>query len=99
MSRSLNRATLIGNLGADPEIRSLGNGRRVATFSLATGRSWKDADGAVQQRTDWHRVVVWGPPVEVVEHFLGKGERVYVEGEIQYRSHTDGEGLTRHTVD
>ena len=99
MSRSLNRATLIGNLGADPEVRTVGTGNRVAQFSLATGRSWKDADGAPHERTDWHRVVVWGSRVEVVEQYLKKGERVYVEGEIQYRSYEDGEGVTRHVTE
>jgi single-strand DNA-binding protein len=99
MSRSLNRVTLIGNLGADPEVRSVGTGSRVANFSLATGRSWKDADGTPHERTDWHRVVVWGPRVDVVEQYLRKGERVYVEGEIQYRSYEDGEGVTRHVAE
>src|SRR5215216_2193651 len=99
MSRSLNRATLIGNLGADPEVRTVGTGNRVAQFSLATSRSWKDADGAPHERTDWHRVVVWGSRVEVVEQYLKKGERVYVEGEIQYRSYEDGEGVTRHVTE
>ena len=99
MSRSLNRATLIGNLGADPEIRTVGTGSRVAQLSLATSRSWKDADGAQHERTDWHRVVVWGSRVEVVEQYLRKGERVYVEGEIQYRSYEDGDGVTRHVTE
>src|SRR5215218_5494894 len=87
MSRSLNRATLIGNLGADPEVRTIGTGNRVANFSLATSRAWKDADGTPHERTDWHRIVVWGARVDVVEQYLKKGERVYVEGEIQYRSY------------
>jgi single-strand DNA-binding protein len=99
MSRSLNRATLIGNLGADPEVRTVGTGNRVAHFSLATSRSWKDAEGTPHQRTDWHRVVVWGARVEMVEQYLRKGERVYVEGEIQNRSYEDGEGTTRHVTE
>jgi single-strand DNA-binding protein len=99
MSRSLNRASLIGNLGADPEVRTTGAGTRVAQFSLATSRSWKDAEGAPQERTEWHRVVVWGPKVEVVEQYLKKGDRAFVEGEIQYRSYEDGEGVTRYVTE
>ena len=99
MSRSLNRATLIGNLGADPEIRVTASGSRVAHFSLATSRSWKDADGTPHERTEWHRAVVWGARVEVVEHYLKKGERVYVDGEIQYRSYEDPEGTTRYVTE
>ena len=99
MSRSLNRATLIGNLGADPEVRTVGAGNRVAQLSLATSRSWKDADGSPNERTDWHRVVVWGSRVDVVEMYLRRGEKVYVEGEIQYRSYEDGEGVTRHVTE
>jgi single-strand DNA-binding protein len=99
MSRSLNRATLIGNLGADPEVRTTSGGSRVAQFSLATSRSWKDAEGAPQERTEWHRVVVWGPRVEVVEQYLKKGDRAFVEGEIQYRSYEDGEGVTRYVTE
>jgi len=99
MSRSLNRATLIGNLGADPEVRTVGAGNRVANFSLATSRSWKDADGTPHERTDWHKVVVWGARVDVVEQYLRKGERVYVEGEIQNRSYEDGEGTTRYVTE
>lgn len=99
MARSLNRATLIGNLGADPEIRATGSGSRVAQFSLATSRSWKDAEGAPHERTEWHRVVVWGPRVEVVEQYLKKGDRVYVDGEIQYRSYEDSEGTTKYVTE
>ena len=99
MSRSLNRATLIGNLGADPEIRATGNGNRVAQFSLATSRSWKDADGTPHERTEWHRVVVWGSRVEVVEQYVKKGDRVYVDGEIQYRSYEDSEGTTKYVTE
>jgi single-strand DNA-binding protein len=99
MSRSLNKALLIGNLGADPEVRTTSNGTRVAQFSLATNRMWTDAQGERQERTEWHRVVVWGKLVEVVEQYLRKGDRVYVEGEIQYRSYEDAEGITRHTTE
>ena len=99
MARSLNKATLIGNLGADPEVRTTGSGSRVAQLSLATSRSWKDADGTPHDRTEWHRVVVWGSRVDVVEQYLTKGDRVYVEGEIQYRSYEDSEGVMRYVTE
>ncbi len=99
MSRSLNKAILIGNLGADPEIRSTTSGNRVAQLSLATNRRWTDAQGETQERTEWHRIVVWGKLVEVVERWVKKGDRVYVEGEIQYRSYEDKEGVTRYSTE
>lgn len=99
MARSLNKAILIGNLGADPEIRTTSSGHRVAQLSLATSRSWTNAQGEAQERTEWHRVVAWGKLVDVVEAYLSKGERVYVEGEIQYRSYEDSEGITRYVTE
>ena len=103
MSRSLNKAILIGNVGSDPEIRSVGNGSRVASFSLATGRTWNDASGAKQEKTEWHKCIVWNNKAstlaDVVEKFVKKGERVYVEGEIEYRQWQDKEGQTRYTTE
>ena len=103
MSRSLNKAILIGNVGSDPEIRTVGNGGRVAQFSLATGRVWNDASGAKQEKTEWHRCVVWNTKfstlADVVEKYVKKGERVYVEGEIEYRQWQDKEGQTRYTTE
>ena len=103
MSRSLNKAILIGNVGSDPEIRTVGNGSRVASFSLATGRTWNDASGAKQEKTEWHKIIVWGNKpgslVDVVEKYVKKGERVYVEGEIEYRQWQDKEGQTRYTTE
>ncbi len=84
MSRSLNKAILIGNLGADPEVRSTSNGSRVATFSLATSRQWKGQSGDKQEKTEWHRVVAWNNKAstlaDVVEKYAKKGDKVYVEG-------------------
>lgn len=97
--RTLNKAILIGNLGADPEIRTTGSGARVAQLSLATERHWTDNDGNEQKRTAWHRVVAWDKLAEIAEQYLGKGERVYVEGEIQYRSYEDNEGVTRYVTE
>ena len=99
MSRSLNKATLIGNLGQDPEIRTTGSGSRVANFSLATTRTWNDQSGQPQEKTEWHRVVVWGRLVDVVERYVKKGDRLYVEGEIQYRQYEDKEGVTKYSTE
>jgi len=103
MSRSLNKAILIGNVGSDPEIRTVGNGGRVAQFSLATGRAWTDQAGAKQEKTEWHRCVAWNNKsstlADVVERFVKKGERVYVEGEIEYRQWQDKDGQTKYTTE
>ncbi len=104
MSRSLNKAILIGNVGSDPEVRSVGNGGRVASFSLATGRQWTDASGAKQEKTEWHKCVAWDAAkgqklAEICEKYVKKGERVYVEGEIEYRQWQDKEGQTRYTTE
>jgi single-strand DNA-binding protein len=102
MSRSLNKAMLIGNVGSDPEIRSIPSGARVANFSLATSKRWKDRNGQLQEKTEWHRVVVWDKPynpVDFIEKFVKKGDKVYVEGEIDYRSWEDKDGNTRYTTE
>ena len=102
MSRCLNKATLIGFLGADPEIRTISSGARVAQFSLGTTRRWNDRDGKPREKTQWHRVLVWDSlpaTFGFVDKYLRKGDRVYVEGEIDYRSfETDG-GDTRWTAE
>ena len=103
MSRSLNKVTLIGNLGADPEVRTTSGGGRVATFSLATSRSWNSQSGEKQEKTEWHRCVVWNSKVstlaDVVERYLKKGDKVYVEGRIEYRQWQDKEGQTRYITE
>jgi single-strand DNA-binding protein len=99
MSRSLNKALLIGNLGSDPEIRTTGDDTKVAGLSLATSRSWTDREGQPQERTEWHRVVAWANLAEIAEQYLHKGDRVYIEGEIQYRSYEDREGATRYVTE
>jgi len=104
VSRSLNKAILIGNVGGDPEIRTIGSGARVAQFSLATGRTWNDQSGAKQEKTEWHRCVVWNNGrgsglVDVVEKYVKKGEKIYVEGEIEYRQWQDKDGQTRYTTE
>jgi single-strand DNA-binding protein len=99
MSRSLNKAMIIGNLGADPEIRSTGSGTRVATLSVATSRSWTDRGGQTQEKTEWHRVVAWDRLAEICERYLKKGDRVYVEGRIEYRQWEGQDGQTRYTTE
>ena len=103
MSRSLNKVILIGNLGADPEVRSTSNGSRVATLSLATSRQWKNQAGEKQEKTEWHRVVLWNNKcstlADIAERYCKKGDKVYVEGSIEYRSWQDREGQTRYTTE
>ena len=103
MSRSLNKVTLIGNLGADPEVRSTSNGSKVATLSVATSNQWKDKSGEKQEKTEWHRVVLWNSQyrklADVAEQYCKKGDKVYVEGAIEYRSWQDREGQTRYTTE
>ncbi len=89
MAKSLNKVMLIGNLGKDPELRYTGGGAPVATFSLATNESWKDQDGNLQERTEWHNIVAWAKLAEICQQYLKKGRRVYVEGRIQTRSYDD----------
>ena len=103
MSRSLNRVQLIGNLGADPEVRSTSNGGRVANLSIATSRQWKGASGDKQEKTEWHKIVLWNNKgsnlAEIVERYCKKGDKIYVEGSIEYRSWQDKEGQTRYTTE
>ena len=92
---NMNRATLVGHAGRDPEIRDLKNGGRAATFSLATTGKWTDREGNPAEATEWHRVVVYGPTVAAVETMLRKGDRVMVEGRIATREYRDREGNDR----
>jgi len=103
VSRSLNKVTLIGNLGNDPEVRSTSGGNRVATFSLATSRSWNGPTGDRQEKTEWHRCVVWNTKTsqlaDIVEKYVKKGDKLYVEGRIEYRQWQDKEGQTRYSTE
>jgi single-strand DNA-binding protein len=103
VSRSLNKVQIIGNLGADPEVRSTSNGSRVATISVATSRTWKNQSGERQEKTEWHRVVLWNNRgnslADVVERYCKKGDKVYIEGSIEYRTWQDREGQTRYTTE
>ena len=103
MSRSLNKVTLIGNLGNDPEVRSTTGGNRVASFSLATSRTWNNPQGDKQEKTEWHKCVVWNTKgsqlADIVEKWVKKGDKIYVEGRIEYRQWTDKENQTRYTTE
>jgi len=96
---NLNKVMLIGNVGNDPEIRATSSGARVAKVSLATNRTWTDrSSGQKNERTEWHRLTFFGRLVDVVEQWVKKGDRLYVEGRIEY-SQTEGEGGTRYWTD
>jgi len=105
VSRSVNKVTLIGNLGNDPEIRTVASGGKVATFSLATSRQWNSPSGEKQEKTEWHRCVAWNGKTggtglaDIVERYCKKGERVYVDGSIEYGQYKDKEGQTRYTTE
>jgi single-strand DNA-binding protein len=97
---SLNKACLIGNVGQDPEIRSMNSGDRVANFSIATSDKWKDKQsGEKKERTEWHRIVVWGGLVEIVERYVKKGMKLYIEGQIQTRKWTDQAGVEKYSTE
>jgi single-strand DNA-binding protein len=95
----INKVTLIGRLGGDPELKTLEGGTAVARFSLATSDSYKDKDGNWQERTDWHNVVVWRDQAERAAKSLKKGEMCYVDGKVSYRKYTDKDGQERTVTD
>lgn len=99
MSGSLNKVILVGNLGRDPEVRSLQNGDKVANLSIATSEQWKDRDGNRQERTEWHRVVLFGRIAEVAERYLRKGSKVLIEGKLQTRKWQDQSGADRYSTE
>lgn len=96
---SMNIAIVAGNLGRDPEVRVTPSGRAVATLSVATNESWTDQEGNRQERTEWHRVVVWGKQAENCGQYLSKGRQVCVQGRIQTRKWTDQNGQDRYTTE
>ncbi len=92
MSRSLNKVMLIGNVGNEPDIRATSSGTQVAKVSLATNRQWKDGSGQQKEKTEWHRLTFFGRLVDIVDQWVKKGDRLYVEGRIEYsESETDGQ--------
>lgn len=100
MAGSLNKVMLIGNLGADPEVRSFQNGGRVCNLRIATSEQWKDKSGERQERTEWHTVAVFQEPaINFAEQYLRKGAKVYVEGQLQTRKWQDQQGNDRYTTE
>lgn len=95
----INKAILIGNLGADPEMRYTQNGTAMTTFNLATTERWKNKDGVQEEKTEWHRIVVWRQLAEICGNYLQKGSKVYIEGSIQTRQWDDKDGNKRYTTE
>jgi single-strand DNA-binding protein len=96
---SVNKVILVGRLGADPELKTLSSGQSVANFNIATSENWVDRDGQKQERTEWHRIVVWAKLAEVCRQHLSKGRQVYVEGKLQTRNWEDQQGQKRYTTE
>jgi len=98
---SLNKVQLIGNLGADPEIRHTNDGRPIANFSIATSDQWKDkSTGEKRERTEWHRCVCFNEALsKIIERYVGKGDKIYVEGQLQTRKWEDQDGVTRYSTE
>jgi single-strand DNA-binding protein len=99
MAGGVNKVILIGNLGADPEVRFTPGGQAVANFRIATSESWTDKNGQKQERTEWHRIVVWGKLAELCGEYLKKGRQCYVEGRLQTREWTDKENRKNYTTE
>ncbi|HYO58580.1 single-stranded DNA-binding protein [Archangium sp.] len=99
MAGGVNKVILIGNLGADPEVRFTPGGQAVANFRIATSDTWTDKNGQKQERTEWHRIVVWGKLAELCGEYLKKGRQCYVEGRLQTREWTDKEGRKNYTTE
>lgn len=95
----VNKVILLGNLGKDPEVRHLENGRAVANFSIATSESYKNKEGERVTKTEWHNVVLWTPLAEIAEKYLNKGNQVYIEGKLTTRSYDDKDGNTKYITE
>jgi single-strand DNA-binding protein len=96
---SVNKVILIGRLGSKPEMRNTPGGAGVANFSVATNENWADKNGQKQERTEWHRIVVWGKLAELCVNYLDKGRQVYLEGRLQTRQWQDKDGATKYTTE
>ncbi len=99
MPGGVNKVILVGNLGADPDMRYTPSGQGVCELRVATSESWNDKNGQRQERTEWHRIVVWGKRAEVCSKYLSKGRQVYVEGRIQTRTYDDKDGNKRYITE
>ncbi len=96
---SINKAIIVGNLGNDPEIRYSSGGDAIANMNIATTDSWKDKEGRKQEKTEWHRVTMFGKLAEICGEYLKKGSQVYIEGKLQTRKWTDKENIERYTTE
>ena len=96
---SVNKVILVGNLGKDAELRSTPSGASVSTFSMATTEVWNDKQGQRQEKTEWHRIVLWGKQAESLQEYLVKGKQIYVEGRLQTRQWDDKDGNKRYTTE
>lgn len=96
---SLNKVMIIGRLGSNPELRYTPSGMAVANFNLATNEYWNDKSGEKQERTEWHKVVVWGKQAETANQYLSKGRQAYIEGRLQTRQWEDKDGNKRYTTE
>ena len=99
MSRGLNRVMLIGNVGTVEVRTTRAEGTRLAKISLATNRTWKDAKGATQQQVQWHRITAWDKLADIVEQYVKKGDRLYIDGRLEYSQTEDGAGTKRYFTD
>lgn len=95
----INKVILVGNLGKDPEVRTLENGSKVANFTLATSESYKNREGQRVTQTEWHNIVLWRGLAEIAERYLSKGNQVYIEGKIKTRTWDDKDGNKRYTTE
>jgi single-strand DNA-binding protein len=95
----VNKVIIVGRLGADPEVRTVGNGNTVTRLSIATSENWVDKEGQKQERTEWHRIVVWGKLAEICGKHLSKGRQAYVEGRLQTRSWEDQQGQKKYSTE
>ncbi|WP_076010990.1 single-stranded DNA-binding protein [Alteromonas abrolhosensis] len=98
-TKGVNKVILVGNLGNDPEVRYMPNGNAVANLSLATSESWKDQQGQVQERTEWHRLTMYRRLAEIAGEYLKKGSQIYVEGKLQTRKWQDQQGQDKYTTE
>lgn len=100
MAGSVNKVILIGNVGRDPEIRQSADGRKIVNLSLATSETWKDKSGERQEKTEWHRVVIFNQGLaDVAERYVKKGAKLYIEGSLQTRKYTDGSGIEKYSTE
>ena len=99
MAGSVNKATILGNVGNEPEHKQLPNDGQVVSFSIATSEKYKDKDGNQQEQTEWHRCVAFGKLAGIIQQYVKKGDKLYVEGKLKTRSYDDANGVTKYTTE